>query len=367
MQRYNWLIVGLLSLALLMGGVGFPVSLVFKWGGVITLLSLLVVSFVQKSKVSLPKGWRLWVVFWLYSLIAIWWSHNPYAAGEWQTSWLIATICWVVGYRSLREREMVGIVVGLGVGFLVVAVMLAIFSPNHMSTMSFVEWATINHHHLGDWWSLGVVAIVGYQVKGGKGWWKWILVILGIVIVGYSQSRSAIVATVVGVGYLWWEGRTRTLRTRGFGGLVALMGAMFVGIGVRKTTLFSRIYFLEGVQGLIKQPMGVGMGSFVEISREYSRQIYYSKEVWSSYAHNLPLEVLSGLGIVGGGLFVWWLGRRIWQLREKSGGVVAAIWIATLTNMLFDYTYMIPAYLWIWFLALGVWQRKIKRDGKITQ
>lgn len=367
MKNNNWLIGGLMSLVLLIGGVGVPNSLALKAGGGLVFMSLVVTFLMKHKKLDIPKGWRVWIVFWLYSLVAVWGSQNPYAAGEWQILWLVSTVCWLVGYNSVKKNELVKMIVGLGGVFLLAAIILTVFGEKQMSTLSLVEWATKDHHHLGDWWSLVVVAIIGYQGRIKNRGWRWGVIMLGIVIIAWSRSRSAVVAMLGGVGYLWWSQEIKGIKERGLGWIMVVMASIFLGIGVRKTTIFSRLFYLEAIQGLMRNPWGVGMGSFREVSSEFSRQVYYSKEVWSSYVHNLPLEVLIGVGVVGGGFFLLWLVGRIREVGTRKGGVTEALWIAALINMFFDYTYMIPAYLWVWFIMLGVWQREIEDGDKITQ
>jgi hypothetical protein len=97
------------------------------------------------------------------------------------------------------------------------------------------------------------------------------------------------------------------------------------------------------------------MGNFREISKDPGNHIL---GFWgfSSVAHNIALEVLSGLGILGF-VFVYWLYKvlsDLWSDKSKKNILYKSVFFALTVNFLFDSTYFIPTMLWLWFTTLGL-------------
>ncbi len=50
---------------------------------------------------------------------------------------------------------------------------------------------------------------------------------------------------------------------------------------------------------------------------------------------------------------------------KQKDYLLSALWIAMTVNFLFDFTYFVPAMLWIWFWLLGT--QNINRDTVINR
>ena len=110
--------------------------------------------------------------------------------------------------------------------------------------------------------------------------------------------------------------------------------------------------------GLIRHPFGVGVGSFKIISGDEANHWLGSRNC-SLLAHNIILEFISGMGVLGFMFIVWLINRSVDLVTQKVSKhlVWEGVFIGILVNFLFDATYFVPAMLWLWFMVLGLAQR----------
>jgi O-antigen ligase len=97
------------------------------------------------------------------------------------------------------------------------------------------------------------------------------------------------------------------------------------------------------------------MGNFKRISLDYNIQNPDSA-AYSTYAHNIVLEMISGVGLFSiiFLIFLVFLIRDILKskLRIGEGALILAILISFTT----DITYAIPGLIWVLFMAIGTFQ-----------
>lgn len=217
-----------------------------------------------------------------------------------------------------------------------------------------------NHNNIGDLWAVVLIVVISYLLKNPKNIFFWMTAFLGGYLLFISQSRSALVALTAGVLYLakekGWIGKYKTI----FSLFITISIALFLIIGTQKTTLFTRQYYVQGLLGFIHNPQGVGVGNFDIISRNPENHILGLSH-FSSVAHNIVLEMVTGLGILGF-VFVYWLVKvmaQIWDDKNKKNLVYKAVFIALFVNFFFHSTYFIPTMLWMWFAVLGLSQMKV--------
>ena len=148
---------------------------------------------------------------------------------------------------------------------------------------------------------------------------------------------------------------------------LGLLTLLFITSGFFKPTFINRQYWLQGIVGITRHPYGVGVGNFGELSADPRNHLFGLKS-FSSVAHNLPLEIVAGLGIFGL-YFVWWLYHVVKQAinQTKSSTITfTAAFVALSTNFLFDNTYFIPSMLWLWFLLLGLIEQKSETQSPLN-
>ena len=122
----------------------------------------------------------------------------------------------------------------------------------------------------------------------------------------------------------------------------------------KKTTLFSRPYFLQGIVGIYKYPLGVGVGNYKIITLDRTTNIFRATS-FSPMAHNIIIEIISGLGIFAIS-FIFWLVEVInyvFKKNNNNNNLWAAVFLGLSINFLFDFTYFIPTMVWLWLISLG--------------
>jgi len=354
------LIYTLLSIIFFLGGLGIDNTTIL-YQSVILGLSILGFAYWKNGKIRLPRSVYLYgafLLFFLLSLLWVVWRDNV-----WQKFLLFLSggIFWLGTYNLGKDfgKTFLKIFLALGIAFGSLFVIYRIVS----SPMSFrpdtlylpTGKATL-HNHLGDLWAL-VILTIGYLYSLRKKWWHFPLILLGIYFLAVSFSRSAYLALFAGFAFMFFKLEWFDKYKKTFTIVTILTVTLFLYVGFFKTTIFARPYFEQGFRGLIKHPFGVGIGNFSEVSTDPEIS-HGAIETFSSLAHNIVLEVITGIGYLSF-TFVVWLFLVLKELikRKHSEGVLfTALFLSLTTNFFFDATYFIPTMLWLWFVFLGIAQ-----------
>lgn len=123
---------------------------------------------------------------------------------------------------------------------------------------------------------------------------EWlILTIVSLSFIVMSQSRSAVLSMGLPVVMLFAKNDKYFAKyKKHFYLLTCILLGMLFYFAREKSILQSRAYFAEGVIGFLRNPLGVGMGNFSEISLD-SRNHFLGLDTYSMVAHNLPIEFLT--------------------------------------------------------------------------
>ncbi len=325
-----------LSLLLLWGGLGLDREMVLIVG--ITAWMLWVVKLASQGLKVSRTFWGMVVVGGLIGLSGLWvgWSRE---LGWWLGYWFSGLLVWLVARNT--EINWLRVVIWVGVGLSGLGWWFD--KDREMAMLSLVRWATPKHHHLADWWAVGLMASWGevswverLVAIGFGGWW----LVKGL-------SRSAVASLLVGLSWLkknkWWRV-----------GLVGVLLGIGWWISREKDLLSHRVYFVEAIWGIGEKPWGWGMNRFIEVSQKYKLSLGGCGSCVSSYTHSLVLELMVGAGVWVGLLWLGVVGKEIW----KRTGVVTAMLVVITVNMLIDYTYAIPAMWWLFWGLLGRIERR---------
>ena len=217
-----------------------------------------------------------------------------------------------------------------------------------------------NHNNIGDLWSVIMAGwIVGISKKKSKPWIWWLVMLTGLMFTAVSRSRSAILSLVAGI---WLVQKRVNFRKKypqfARGALIIIIG-IFIFMGLSKTTLLSRQQYFQSIVGLWKHPGGVGIGIFEVISKNPDYHLW-GMSAFSTVTHNLPLEILAGMGWAGL-IFIYWMIKQIKMVvksKDKRILVYQAAFIALTVNFMFHLSYFAPSLLWLWFLLLGLISEK---------
>lgn len=344
-----------LSTLLFIGGLGIENNLVKIYGLLFGVLFVLTAK-VYNSNIFYPKSFFIYLVFIGLAFLSTLWSQNVQASYEFLLLFIVGGLCWLTFFnlQKILIKNVPGYLVGLGFIFAFSYLVYVLKGSNWQLLHSLVTPYTNNHHHLGDYWVL-VAIIFFHNYFKEKRSAILIATLLALVIVGFSLSRSAYIGFIAGVFYIFFkENKFKKYKYLVTFSIFLALG-FFLFASIFKTTIYSRVYFLQGALGLINYPLGVGLGNFYTISTNAVTNPWGDK-FFSMFAHNIFLEALIGIGVLGFVFVAWFIYavRSLW--RSKEGLLFQALFVVLSVNFFFDTTYFIPTMLWLWFIFLGLGQ-----------
>lgn len=357
----KYLSLFILVLLFVLGGLGFNGDFVVN-AGILSGLFLLLYAYFQRGKIEFPKGFLWYFLFFTILLISISWSVSPGSSFIYIPLFFSAALFWLATFNLQKELsgQFYKVVLLVGLVFAGLFFFKYFSGTLGLSENSLYLNFTGNHNHIGDYWAVLLVCSLYFALKKKR--WPWAFVLPGGYLLYYSLSRSAYIALLVGALYLFFKGGWYQKTKRLFWTLSGLILLLFIFAGTIKPTFQERPYFIQGIVGFIKNPLGIGVNNFITISSNVDNQLFGAKLV-SYYSHNLLLEFLDGIGIFALAfiLFLIQSGKEMFKARGESL-LYWAMFVTLLTNFMFDTTYIIPTMLWLMFASLGFAQRE-KENG----
>ena len=354
---WNYILI-LIGSLFLIGGLGLETNFVQHIGVLIGIL-LLILSFVWNKKIVFPRGAYLYLTFIILFGLSLFWSKDKQISYEYLILFLSGGLFWVSFYNLQKELsgkfDKLVIVLGLIFGGLFIGSVLLGADGINSRSLYLQTSSYRNHNLLGDLWAV-VMLTVGYYLIKTRKLLYWLIAFMGVYFLAVSLSRAAYVALAAGLIYLFAKQNWLARHKKTFKLFALVFVVLFVFAGAQKITLFSRPYFVQGIVGFIRNPLGVGMGNFSIISLDPANHLW-GMSAFSSMAHNIILEILAGMGIFGF-VFIAWLVfvlRDIWNTRSNEKSILyQSLFIVLGVNFLFYTTYYIPTMLWLWFASLGL-------------
>lgn len=357
----SWTFFILLSFVLVIGGLGTNLAQA-KLLGLLFSFALIFYTILKYKKLSLPKGFLLYVIFLLLFLISFLWTSDKKKSFEIFRLFTTGGLFWLSFYNlqdKLNKRmQPVLIFVSLVLAFLFFLYFLGVHFSLRPSSLFLPASLVNNHNHIGDVWAL-VFVLLAYKYVTKKQKFNKSLVILSLFLIAISFSRSAYLAVLGGMTYLFKRLGVLEKHERIFSKIFIVFIAIFIIISFFKPTLSSRPYFLQAVLGVIDNPVGVGVGSFEVISSNTDYHMFGMNQ-FSHLTHNLFLEFISGMGILGFS-FIAWVALVLVSFKDakKPANILfQAVFLALTINFFFDATYFIPTMSYLWFISLGLAQEK---------
>lgn len=333
------------SILLALGSIGVYRE-VFILLGAINALAALGYKLIHKGRVEIPKTFFLYILFLTILLI-----HTQIMGGKFIFFWLFLSggLVWieVYNFKNLFAQyfNSILIIMGLLMGVLYFySLSFPVILPNLVSLFS-APTSLIKHSNIGDLWAV-ILTSVFFLLSRKRSIFYIPIFIIGVYFLAISYSRSALVSLAVGVLYIFQKSESQKLFRKFF--IFSLLGVVILIIysSMSKTVLLSRPYFLQAIIGFAQYPLGTGMGNFSYVSSA------------SNLVHNIVLEVFSGMGIFSI-VFIVWLYKVLRSLFTSHNISIeaVAIFLVVLIDFCFNTTYTIPAFVWIWFFALGLIQQ----------
>lgn len=314
-------------------GYTLPFSIIFS-------LSYIGLRLIQKRGIKLSKH-----VLYFILLTAVTFIHYKLFGGKIYFSliWLTGGLYWLIFYNISKKITKIFIpsLVFFALTLSTIYLILVFSGITVIESNNIIMplYKGMMHNRLGDLWAVVLTGVLFDLTQKRKAWHIPIL-ILGITFVAISFSRSAIISLIVGAFFIFYKLRDNNSKYKKiFMSLLVISSLLFILFGVFKTTLFSRPYTFQAIASIANEPFGIGLGNFSKISSQ------------TSLAHNIILEMMSGVGIFSI-VFIAWLVNIIRKaFRPDTSLLFGSMFLAIMTNFFFDITYDIPTMMWLWIIT----------------
>ncbi len=315
---------------------------IFLYLGIVLACLLVGFKLVIQKNIYLPRHYVIYLVF--IGILAI---HTSKFSGDFYYFWIYASgaVFWLLAanFKNVLEEHFYYLIYTLGLLMATLFITTSInpISTPNLATLFAPATSAVKHSNIGDLWSIIIVASVIYFHKRNKVI-GLIFIAVGLLFIATSFSRSAVVASVIGVGFVILKTRW-VLFKKIFPLFLAVFAVIFITISLSKSVLFSRPYFAEALSALFNRPLGTGLGNFSLISTS------------SNFAHSIFLEVVSALGVFSIP-FIVWLGFMVKDILVASGEDIgySAVELTILAIFMFTPNYIIFGLVWLWFLTIGL-------------
>jgi hypothetical protein len=355
--------IGFFVILFAIGGFGYANTLI-TWGGVMGGLTILfIMCFYPKHKFSFPPGTIAYLIFLLFFLASLFWSKDKALSLYYFLMYFAGGLFWLIFYnlkdRILKHRPSVeSILIFLGLFFGVISLYFLITKNTDPAAYSLIKYTVTNHshHNIGDLWSIVVGVLIFKLIKKTQNrYLTCIGIAIGLCFMAISFSRSAYVGLIVGLLYLFTQLKKDIYINKVIFIFIFLASIFCIWSSLGKSLIGARlIYFTRGISSITDSPFGVGVGSFNYLVQKENNTL--GNDNYTSVAHNIFLEIISGMGILSIPFFFWFYKNTKLFLENQSenGLLFRMIFVILTVNFAFNYIYFIPTVLWIWFIALAL-------------
>ena len=326
-------------------------------GGVILGLSLLAVV-IKKKQLKPPTNWLWYLVFLVILEVGVFIGGNQQESFSYWLLFVAGGLFWVVAssYPKLIKEYLDKLLIAFGVVFSGLFVFFNLIREPTINAWSLYLPTShfFNHNNIGDLWSVIMVGVI-YKLFKSKNIYWWGLLAVGGWMLIVSQSRSAYLGLMVGVIFLVSRLKVEAKYKKLGLAIIGLGLVLFILTGRVKTTLGSRVYYVQAMVSLWKHPLGIGLANFGKISADSQYHLNYFSD-FSEVVFSWPLEMMVSMGWFGL-IFVYWFIEQIRRVlkENRERNIVYQVMFLTLTvNLIFNLSYFVPSLLWLWFVLLGV-------------
>ena len=361
----------ILLVFLLFGGISGQ-NLWFCWTSTFLLSVLVLFTYFDKGKLTFPRTFSLYIVFLGFFLISLFWTKDMLVSIKHFLNFISGGLIWLL-IHNLKDKglkpNLPFLTIALGIIFGLWFFYTRAFGIYVVESYNLVNYSVQNftHHHVGDLWSV-VAAVTGFSIlkSRGKNIYLWLIAIFGLVLLALSFSRSAYVALASGGAYFLYK-NSNYLKKNIFPILVfTLIIGLFFAATSQKSLIGHRLFYVQAVSGIFKNPFGVGMGNFSTISLDSTNHLF-GIDAYAGVADNIFLEIFVGMGVFGL-TFIYWFAETCREIFGKKGNfkeLTSLIFVVLAVNFQFNYIYFIPTMLWLWFICIAVAVAKKNKRSNI--
>lgn len=315
----------------------------------------------QNIQVNFPRLFPLAASFVLVLHLYLLFTFNWLEPIKYTMVFSVGLLYWVIFYNL---KDSASILENLTKNF--VLLYGSIFLLTKLLNFDFTRYSSImfhlgqpKHYFFALLCSMAIVVLAKDLTKN-KTPKDWIVLLLSLFFMAISNNRSAILALVGGLIFLFSKNNYFQKNKKIIYKLIlpfAIVG--FVVFSLNKTVIFDRPYYLHSIKSFTHFPFGVGMGNFNLVNEYILKTTTENSVAISDKTHNLFLETLSGVGVFSL-LFLVFLVKQITDLfkTNQDGRLWASVVLSMLICFMFDTSYSIPFYIWLFFSSLGVFNQK---------
>lgn len=351
--------LSLLMLTLWLGifalvGSGYQPSLA-RLFGVSIVMTVLVVELLLGRKPVIPKLMGGYLAFVGLFFLSLWWSFDQRNSFDHWMLFASMPLVWLLAYhhRGYVKRYFFAGMIALGLIFLAGTIYSRLTSETALKVtprgMMGAYWTGADHFMVGDFWSVLLVMLFYRYIKR-KNRWLLPLMVVGLGVVTFSLSRSAMVGLIAAM-MVWFANDVSFRAWRKW--VWGVIGLIFVYMATQKSLLFNRPYYLQAILGLFAHPWGVGVGNF-EIISSNERFHVFGLDGFSKVTHSILLEFLAGMGVLVAGWWAWCLSVYREYLAGMKINEYSLALVALIADMVFNPTYFVTAMWWLFGILLAI-------------
>ena len=311
--------------------------------GIVNAVVALGYKIFRTSKLQIPPTLSLYALFLFVLLI-----HTYLTGGNMTFLWILLSggLVWleIFNFKKIFSRYFTPILIILGIlmGGLYFYSLSFPTGPSGLVSLFSAPTGIMKHGDIGDLWAI-ILVDVFYLFSKKRQFFYLPLFVIGAYFLAISYSRSALLALAVGIFYVFQKSGSREKLKNILIIFLLCITALFIYAGLSKTVLFSRPYFWYAIAGIIKYPLGTGLGNFSVLN------------AGTNLVHDIILEMFSGMGIFSV-FFIVWLYKVLKNIFTSRNINIeaAAVFLAILIDFSFITTYTIPAFIWLWFMSLAL-------------
>lgn len=355
------IIISLTSL-LILGGSGLFFEYVV-YSSILLFLIILIFLRLKSGRVTFPPLFYEFRLILAALLASTLWSVDKQQTILFSTIYISGCMLWLIVYNLKNRIDFNKIIYFTTAAYTILFLYQLYFSRTVRFDYSSVIYPSFqNNFHIGDWWAVFLIIPAAVIITEKFGTVKFFLnliqILVGVVVILISHSRSAVIALVLGLSFLLLKSKISNKIRKNIAVVIPL-SALFIYFSLTKSVFGNRPYIWQSLAGFVIHPFGVGFGNFGEISRQFTIDKLGFRDI-AAYSHSLPFEFISGIGIMSVLVGYWFI--KFMRMINKGEAVKGAMVITLLVCFSADATYLVLSMIWLLFILMGISDQNLDKS-----